>query len=73
VGVLFPLALHRTAEGLAGARQTGHDGSDGNAQHSGQFLVGKALQLAKHEQFTRTKGQAPHSLFDQADIFGLKR
>jgi len=69
----FQLSVHRTAEGLTGARQTGHDGPDGNAQHGCQFSIGKALQLAKHEQFTRTNGQAPHRLLDQPDVFGLKR
>ncbi len=71
--MLFQLALHRTVERLTSARQSGHDGSHGNAQRRCQLPVRKALQLAQHEQFPRTNGQAPHRPLDQANVFGLKR
>ena len=68
---LFQLVVQRTAERLTGARQAGHDGSDGNAHHVSELPVRQTLQLAEHEQFTKTIWQVAHGPLDQRDVIGL--
>src|SRR5262245_41166453 len=59
------LSVQGPPERLTGARQAGHDGSDGNAHRLGHLLVREALELAQHEQLSRTVGQVPEGPGDQ--------
>ena len=61
------------AERLTRARQTGHDGSDGNAHDVGELAVRQTFELAKHEQFTKTSWQAADGALDQRDVIGLQQ
>jgi hypothetical protein len=54
------LAVERNPESLTRTRQAGHDGSDRNLQDVSQLSIRQLLELAKHEQFTKTIWQDLH-------------
>ena len=50
------LALHCRSECPPGARQAGHDGSDGQVHHRGELAVRLTLELAEREQLAERGG-----------------
>jgi hypothetical protein len=60
--------MERNPEGLTGTRQAGHDGSDRNLHDVSYLSIRQLLELAKHEQFTKTIRQVQHRSLDQGDV-----
>ena len=67
------LIVERDPEGLTGTRQAGHDGSDRNLHDVSQLSIRQLLELAKHEQFTKTIWQVLHRSLDQGDVVGVEQ
>jgi hypothetical protein len=69
----MPPRVERSAECVTGARETRHDGSDGNARGGSQLPVGQTLELAEDDQLMKTIGQTAYRARDRCAVIDLKQ